>query len=227
MGTRTVDESGATSDESTTGTTASGTADGGVITRPAAGADGPAAVPAAGDGAAGETAEDAGGAEDAGAAVDAGTVVDGDAAEDGDAVAGAFDGAAAPAPGVGQGAGAVVSAGLGVVSLTGGWIGTVASARESVIGQLETSASSDVATMIEKGYGNAWQATALWGGLFALTALIVGVVVLARPAFGAPGAPQAPWIKSVAWAGIALGVIGLLLAVLKYTDVLLGLPSAG
>jgi VIT1/CCC1 family predicted Fe2+/Mn2+ transporter len=120
----------------------------------------------------------------------------------------------------------VVSAGLGVVSLTGSWVGTVASARESLVGQLSTSSSSDVATLIEKGYGNAWQATALWGGVFALVALIVGVVVLARPAFGAPGRPQAPWIKSVSWAGVALGVIGLLLAVLKYTDVLLGLPSA-
>ncbi|MER7194951.1 hypothetical protein [Streptomyces flaveolus] len=129
--------------------------------------------------------------------------------------------------GVGQGAGAVVSAGLGIVSLTGSWVGTVASARESLIGQLETSSSSNVATLIEKGYGNAWHATALWGGVFALVALIVGVVVLARPAFGAPGRPQAPWIKSVAWAGVALGVIGLLLAVLKYTDVLLGLPSTG
>ncbi|MEU1052701.1 hypothetical protein [Streptomyces sp. NPDC005876] len=129
--------------------------------------------------------------------------------------------------GVGQGAGAVVSAGLGIVSLTGSWIGTVASARQSLLGQLETSSSSDIATMIDKGYGNAWQATALWGGIFALVALIVGVVVLARPAFGAPGRPQAPWIKSVSWAGVALGVVGLLLAVLKYTDVLLGVPSAG
>ncbi|MFD5450701.1 hypothetical protein ACWDTR_22700 [Streptomyces sp. NPDC003470] len=129
--------------------------------------------------------------------------------------------------GVGQGAGAVVSAGLGVVSLTGSWVGTVASARESVFGQLETTQSSDVQTMLEKGYGDAWQATALWGGLFALVALIVGVVVLVRPAFGAPGKPQAAWIKSVSWAGVALGVIGLILAVLKYTDVLLAVPSVG
>ncbi|MET9139591.1 hypothetical protein [Streptomyces parvulus] len=129
--------------------------------------------------------------------------------------------------GVGQGAGAVVSAGLGIVSLTGSWVGTVASARESLIGQLQSTSTSDVGGLIEKGYGNAWQATAMWGGIFALVALIVGVVVLARPAFGAPGRPQAPWIKSVAWAGVGLGVIGLLLAVLKYTDVLLGLPSAG
>ncbi|MET9258116.1 hypothetical protein [Streptomyces sp. NPDC003717] len=141
----------------------------------------------------------------------------------------ATEGAVEPAgpSGVGQGAGAVVSAALGLVSLTGGWIGTVASARQSLVGQLETSQSSKVATMIEKGYGDAWHATALWAGLFALLALVVGVVVLARPAFGAPGRPQAAWIKSVSWAGVALGVIGLLLAVLKYTDVLLGLPATG
>ncbi|MEU9271300.1 hypothetical protein AB0E04_38550 [Streptomyces sp. NPDC048251] len=133
---------------------------------------------------------------------------------------------AAGSTGVGQGAGAVVSAALGLVSLTGGWIGTVAAARETLVGQLQTSSSASVATQIKEVYGDAWQTTALWAGFFALTALIIGVVVLARPAFGAPGRPQAPWIKSVSWAGVALGVIGLLLAVLKYTDALLGLPSA-
>ncbi|MEU7059859.1 hypothetical protein [Streptomyces sp. NPDC046197] len=128
--------------------------------------------------------------------------------------------------GVGQGAGAVVSAALGLISLSGSWLGTVAGAREQLIGQLQTSSSATVAKQIKAVYGDAWQTTALWGGLFALCALIVGVVVLARPAFGAPGRPQASWIKSVAWAGVSLGVVGLLLAVLKYTDVLLGLPSA-
>ncbi|WP_345018013.1 hypothetical protein [Streptomyces shaanxiensis] len=129
--------------------------------------------------------------------------------------------------GVGQGAGAIVSAALGLVSLTGGWIGTVAAARETLVGQLETASNASVAKQIKEVYGDAWQTSALWAGLFALAALIVGVVVLARPAFGAPGKPQAPWIKSVAWGGVVLGVIGLLLAVLKYTDALLGLPSAG
>ncbi|MGW3124605.1 hypothetical protein ACWDBW_47235 [Streptomyces sp. NPDC001107] len=136
------------------------------------------------------------------------------------------DGAREPS-GVGQGAGAVVSAALGVVSLTGSWVGTVASARQQLVGQLhaQTAQSSDVAKLLNEGYGDAWKATAFWGGAFALLALVVGVVVLARPAFGAPGKPQPVWIKSVAWGGVALGVIGLLLAVLKYTDVLLGLPS--
>jgi hypothetical protein len=127
--------------------------------------------------------------------------------------------------GVGQGAAAVVSAGLGVVSLTGSWVATVAAARETLIGQLGTSSTASVATQVKEVYGDAWATTALIGGLFALAALIVGVVVLVRPAFGAPGKPQAAWIKSVAWAGVSLGVVGLVLAVAKYSDVLLGLPS--
>lgn len=130
--------------------------------------------------------------------------------------------------GVGQGAAAVVSAVLGFVSLTGSWLGTVAGARANITGQLELQAvsSPSLATQMQALYGDAWQTTALWGGIFALAALLVGVAALARPAFGAPGRPQPVWIKSVSWAGVALGVLGLLLAVLKYTDVLLGLPSA-
>ncbi|NEA66724.1 hypothetical protein [Streptomyces sp. SID12488] len=128
--------------------------------------------------------------------------------------------------GVGQGAAAVASAVLGFVSLTGSWLGTVAGARETLVGQLQTASSASVATQIKEVYGDAWQTTALWGGIFALLGLLVGVAALARPAFGTPAKPQAAWIKSVSWAGVALGILGLLLAVLKYTDVLLSLPSA-
>ena len=65
--------------------------------------------------------------------------------------------------GVAQGAGAVVSAALGAVSLTGSWVGTIASARESLIGQLgaQSSNSSDIAKLLKDGYGDAWHATAL------------------------------------------------------------------
>ncbi|WP_320774674.1 hypothetical protein [Streptomyces sp. CRN 30] len=127
--------------------------------------------------------------------------------------------------GVGQGAAAVVSAGLGLVSLTGSWLGTVAQARESLFGQLETAADATVATQIQQVYGDSWNANAMVAGVFALVALIVGVVVLVRPAFGAPDRAQAPWIKSVAWAGVSLGFLGLVLAVLKYTDILLSMPT--
>lgn len=128
---------------------------------------------------------------------------------------------------MGQGAAGIVSVVLGLVSLTGGWVGTVASAREGIAGQLEMQAATnaDVATQLQAVYGDAWQASALWGGIFALFGLLVGVVVLVRPAFGDPDQVQAPWIKSVAWAGVSVGVIGLVLAALKYTDLLLALPS--
>ncbi|NEV92144.1 hypothetical protein GUR47_36550 [Streptomyces tendae] len=209
MGTKTVDETGVKTDERKTDEATEAAAS----TEAAEATEAPEAAETAGT----DTPDDTG------------TPDETDTPEDGDVTGktDGTDGAEAGPTGVGQGAGAVVSAGLGIVSLTGSWVGTVASARESLMGQLQTSSSSDVGTLIEKGYGNAWQATAMWGGIFALVALIVGVVVLARPAFGAPGRPQAPWIKSVAWAGVALGVIGLLLAVLKYTDVLLGLPATG
>lgn len=153
-------------------------------------------------------------------------VTEADDSEDGDEVALAEDEQEGPS-GVGQGAGAVVSAVLGLVSLTGGWIGTVAAQKESLLSQMQNSSqSSSVATLLKEGYGDVWNVQALYAGGFALLGLLVGVFVLARPAFGAPGKPQAAWIKSVAWGGVALGVIGLLLAVLKYTDVLMGLPSA-
>ncbi|MFC7310393.1 hypothetical protein ACFQVC_40055 [Streptomyces monticola] len=134
-------------------------------------------------------------------------------------------GAAKP-HGVGQGAAAVVAAGLGVVSLTGSWVGTIAAARSNLVGQLETAQTAGVAKQLEALYGNQWQLTALIAGAFALLAVIIGAAVLARPAFGTPGRVQAPWIKSVAWAGFGLGAIGLVLAVAKYTDVMLALPSA-
>ncbi|MFE1799104.1 hypothetical protein ACFW9L_23510 [Streptomyces sp. NPDC059517] len=135
--------------------------------------------------------------------------------------------AAGTGSGVGLGAAAVVSAGLGIVSLTGSWVGTIAQARDSLYGQLETAQGSPVATQIKQVYADSWNANALVAGFFALAALIVGVVVLVRPAFGNPDRipAQSPWVKSVAWAGVSLGVIGLLLAALKYSDVLLGMPT--
>ncbi|MGW5866971.1 hypothetical protein ACWFRJ_32915 [Streptomyces sp. NPDC055239] len=133
--------------------------------------------------------------------------------------------APAKSGGVFQGAAAVVSAALGVIGLSGGWLGTVAAARSNIVGQLETKQSASVADQIQALYGDSWQITALIAGSFALVALVVGFVVLVRPAFGAPDQVQAPWIKSVAWAGVVLGVIGLLLAIAKYSDLIYGLPS--
>lgn len=165
------------------------------------------------------------------AATEAGDSAEADDTEGSDE-AGDFDeefppAAAKASPGVGQGAAGIVSVVLGLVSLTGGWVGTVASAREEITGQIEMQAATNatVATQLQAVYGDAWQASALWGGIFALVGLIVGVAVLVRPAFGDPNQVQAPWIKSVAWAGVSVGFIGLVLAALKYSDLLLALPS--
>ncbi|MET9849950.1 hypothetical protein ACFZC6_19360 [Streptomyces ossamyceticus] len=128
-------------------------------------------------------------------------------------------------PGVGQGAAGIVAVVLGLVSLTGSWVGTVAQARNQMFGQLETAQNADVATMLQQYYGDSWNANALVSGIFALIAMLVGVAVLVRPAFGDPDQVQAPWIKSAAWAGVSVGFIGLVLAALKYSDILLGLPN--
>jgi hypothetical protein len=162
------------------------------------------------------------------AATEAGHSVEaGDSDEAGEFDEGFPPAAAKASPGVGQGAAGIVSVVLGLVSLTGGWVGTVASAREEITGQLEMQAATNatVATQLQAVYGDAWQASALWGGLFALVGLLVGVAVLVRPAFGDPDQVQTPWIKSVAWAGVSVGFIGLVLATLKYSDILLALPS--
>ena len=134
---------------------------------------------------------------------------------------------ATAAAGVGTGAAAVVAAGLGIVSLSGAWTGRVAAERETLIGQIKTSGGGSAAQQISEIYGDAWHSTALVNGLFALLALIVGVFVLVRPAFGAPSLhPQAGWVRSVATAGIALGVLGLLISVGMYLDLFVALPSA-
>ncbi|MGF1339318.1 hypothetical protein ACQSMD_04210 [Streptomyces flavovirens] len=135
---------------------------------------------------------------------------------------------AAASTGAGTGAAAVVSAGLGVVSLCGAWTGRVAAERETLIGQIQTSSGGSAAQQISEIYGDAWHTTAFVNGLFALLALLVGVFVLLRPAFGTPSAqPQPGWIRSVARAGIALGTLGVLISLGMYFDLFLAMPSAG
>ncbi|QNE74776.1 hypothetical protein F0344_09285 [Streptomyces finlayi] len=134
---------------------------------------------------------------------------------------------AAAASGVGSGAAAVVAAGLGVVALTGAWTGRVAAERETLIGQIKTSGGGSAAQQISEIYADAWHTTALVNGLFALLALLVGVFVLVRPAFGTPAErPQPGWIRAVALAGVVLGVLGVFISVGMYFDLFVSLPSA-
>lgn len=130
--------------------------------------------------------------------------------------------------GVGAGATAVVSAALGIVALTGAWSGRVAAERETLMGQIQTAGGSSAAQQISEIYGDAWHATALVNGVFAVLALLVGALVLARPSFG-PAAlrPQPAWIRAVALAGVALGTLGVLISAGMYFDLFLSLPVAG
>ncbi|MGW1090317.1 hypothetical protein ACWD4L_29425 [Streptomyces sp. NPDC002596] len=129
--------------------------------------------------------------------------------------------------GLGAAAAAVVAAGLGVVGLTGAWSGRVAAERETLLGQMKTASGGSVAQQISEIYGDAWHSTALVNGLFALLALLVGVFALVRPAFGAPTKdPQPGWVRAVATAGIALGVLGVLISVGMYFDLIVALPTA-
>ncbi|MDF6045011.1 hypothetical protein LRD69_23240 [Streptomyces sp. JH14] len=121
---------------------------------------------------------------------------------------------------------AVVAAGLGVVGLTGAWTGRVVAERETLLGQMKTASGGSVAQQISEIYGDAWHSTALVNGLFALLALLVGVFALVRPAFGAPGDPQPGWVRAFATAGIALGVLGVLISVGMYFDLIVALPAA-
>lgn len=130
---------------------------------------------------------------------------------------GIADAPAAPA-GVVPGAAAVVGAALGLASLTGTWLGTVLAERRQLIGQINTSSGSP-AQQIEQIYGAPWHTTAAVNGICALAALVVlGAVLLA-------GRTAAPWVRAVAWGGLALGVLGLCVAAGTWFDLFGGLPS--
>ncbi|MFF0062272.1 hypothetical protein ACFYRC_12060 [Streptomyces sp. NPDC005279] len=122
--------------------------------------------------------------------------------------------------GIGAAAGAVVAAGLGVVALSGSWVGKIAAERQTLIGQIKTAQGGTPAQQISALYGDAWHTTALVNGVFALFALIVGGAVLALP-------QKAGWVRAFALAGAALGVLGLIVSAGMYFDVFLSLPSAG
>ncbi|MEU9034750.1 hypothetical protein AB0D45_07520 [Streptomyces sp. NPDC048352] len=148
------------------------------------------------------------------------------AAED----AGALDDAAADAPGqstgVGAAACAVVAAGLGLVALSGSWVSRVAAERQTLIGQIGSVDATTAKEKIAALYGDAWHMTALVNGVLSTLALLLAVFVLARPAFGAPGRFHPAWVRSVSWAAVALGLLGVLLFGLMYFDLLFPLPTA-
>ncbi|MDJ0341407.1 hypothetical protein QMK19_05055 [Streptomyces sp. H10-C2] len=119
------------------------------------------------------------------------------------------------------GAGAVVAVGLGLSSLTGTWIGDLMSDRQQLIGQIKTSGGS-VQAQLAAGYGTPWHTVALFNGLFAVVAVLVASVVLFRP--GRPATAGNHWSQALAWGGLILGVLGMLIAGAMWFDVFTDLP---
>ncbi|WP_405978467.1 hypothetical protein [Streptomyces sp. NBC_00158] len=128
--------------------------------------------------------------------------------------------------GVGAAATAVVAAGLGLVALSGSWVSRVAAERQTLIGQIESVSATTAKEKIAALYGDAWHMTALVNGVLSTLALLLAVFVLAGPAFGAPGRVHPTWVRSVSWAAVALGLLGVLLFGLMYFDLLFPLPTA-
>ncbi|MGW1767840.1 hypothetical protein ACWCQL_27805 [Streptomyces sp. NPDC002073] len=131
-----------------------------------------------------------------------------------------------PPSGVAAAAASVTAAGLGVIALSGSWVSRVFSERQTLIGQIESATANSSAEKISALYGDAWHATALVNGGFAVLALLTGLFVLARPAFGTPGRTLPLWVRAASWAAVVLGAFGVLLSVLMYTDILAPLPTA-
>ncbi|MFD3326107.1 hypothetical protein [Streptomyces sp. NPDC058701] len=128
--------------------------------------------------------------------------------------------------GVGAAASAVVAAGLGLVALSGSWGSRVLAERQTLIGQIQGDKSAPPADQISALYGDAWQLTALANGVLSTLALLVAVFVLARPAFGAPGRTLPAWVRSVAWAAVVLGGLGIVVFGAMYFLPLPSVPAA-
>ncbi|MFH7598578.1 hypothetical protein WDV06_26315 [Streptomyces racemochromogenes] len=128
--------------------------------------------------------------------------------------------------GVGSAAAALTAAGLGLIALSGSWVARVMGERQTLIGQIESANATTAKEKIAALYGDAWHMTALVNGLLSTLALLLAAAVLAAPAFGAPGRAHPAWVRSVSWAAVALGVLGVLLFGLMYFDLLVPLPTA-
>lgn len=122
--------------------------------------------------------------------------------------------------GFGTGAAAVVSAGLGLSSLTGTSLGDMLRSRAEIAGQIKAGTGGG-GNPVEALYGTPWHTAALVNGLFALVAVLVGGVVLA--AYARRADPR-PWVRAMALGGAVLGVIGLLVSGGMYLDLFAGQP---
>ncbi len=127
-----------------------------------------------------------------------------------------------PSDGSVAGAAAIVSAGLGLASLTGTGIGDMLRSREEIVGQIEASVGGGAGLdQIDAFYGSPWHTAALVNGVVALVAVVIGCVLLTAQS-NRPTTPT--WVKAVALGGLALGVLGVLVAGGMYLDLFAAPP---
>lgn len=125
----------------------------------------------------------------------------------------------------GMGAGAVVTAGLGLASLVGTSLSDMLRERKALIGQIESSAqgqSGSASDQVNAIYGAPWHAAAMINGIFALLAVVVGGVLLAALS---NRRDARPWVKAVCLGGLVLGVVGLVVAGGMYFDLFASAPE--
>lgn len=132
---------------------------------------------------------------------------DGEESEGSGAVAGAFG---------------LASLAFGIVSLGGNWLGTVFGSRSQYFSELHaksaTTQTQQTQTSLDAFHSN-WHGQAALGGIFALAALLIGAFVLLSPSLLLSGKSPS-WARATALAGIMVGFIGLLLAILVWFNVL-------
>lgn len=164
-------------------------------------------------------------AKEPGETPDAGLTDDGDGADtddgdDGDLLSDDLDGEYTPPPssGLAAASAALISVLLALVSLIGTWSGKVISERETLVGQIDLGQTGTAEQQISEIYGDAWHAIALTNGIFAVLALIAGLI-----AFGFP--QRKSWVRPFAVAGLVLAGLGLLISVGMYFDVFVSLPE--
>lgn len=164
-------------------------------------------------------AKDPGENPEAGGADGAGSPSDDDG-DDGDLLDDDLDGGYTPPPSSGLAAAstALISVLLSLVALIGTWSGKVIAERETLVGQIELGQTGTPEQQISEIYGDAWHATALTNGIFAVLALIVGLAALGLP-------QRKSWVQPFAVAGIALGALALLISIGMYFDVFVSLPE--
>lgn len=122
--------------------------------------------------------------------------------------------------GIAAGAGAVVAAGLGLASVTGTWLGTTLAERANLMGQIKVqSGKAQAADQISAVYGASWHTNALVNGFFALLAVIAATVVVTTTRH------RPTWVKAVAWGGLVLGVLGILISAGMYLDLFGSMPT--